>query len=383
VDQTPALSRALTSAQRDLLALHIVPGIGPRLLAALLERFGTAAAVRDAGLQELASIPHLGEAVARQVQESLRRGDVDKELALMERHGVRLVLLGDSDYPVTLSKIDVPPRLLFVRGEFSPLDIQSIAVVGSRTCTSYGKRLAQRLGYDLAKAGCTVVSGLARGIDGMAHRGALDARGRTIAVLAGGLSKIYPPEHTELAEEIVNSGGALITEASMLMEPMAGMFPARNRIISGLSRAVVLVEAAEKSGALITARHAAEQGREVFAVPGPVDSIASAGTLHLLRNGAKLVRHAGDVLDDVAGIAPLATPRSPSEEGPSTAVSRAAPPNLDDVQQAIWDFLTEPRSVDDLCRGVRKPIAELTGVLMTLELKRVVRRLPGNVYERW
>jgi DNA processing protein len=374
---------ALTAAQRDLLALHIVPGIGPRLLAALLERFGTAAAVRDAGLQDLTSVPHLGEAVARQVQESLRRGDVDKELALMERHGVRLVLLGDADYPVTLSKIDVPPRLLFVRGEFSPQDIQSIAVVGSRTCTSYGKRVAQRLGYDLAKAGCTVVSGLARGIDGMAHRGALDARGRTIAVLAGGLSKIYPPEHTELAEEIITSGGALITEASMLMEPMAGMFPARNRIISGLSRAVVLVEAAEKSGALITARHAAEQGREVFAVPGPVDSVASAGTLQLLRNGAKLVRNAGDVLDDVAGIAPLVTPRATSGEAPPAVVPKAAPPNLDAVQQGIWDFLTEPRSVDDLCRGVGRPIAELTGVLMNLELKRVVRRLPGNVYERW
>jgi DNA processing protein len=373
----------LTSAQRDLLALHIVPGIGPRLLAALLDRFGTATAVRDAGLQELTSIAHLGDSVARQVQESLRRGDVDKELALMERHGVRLVLLGDAEYPVTLSKIDVPPRLLFVRGDFSPQDIQSIAVVGSRTCTSYGKRVAQRLGYDLAKAGCTVVSGLARGIDGLAHRGALDAQGRTIAVLAGGLSKIYPPEHTELAEEIVNSGGALMTEASMLMEPMAGMFPARNRIISGLSRAVVLVEAADKSGALITARHAAEQGREVFAVPGPVDSIASAGTLQLLRNGAKLVRHAGDVLDDVAGIAPLAVPQSASEPAQPAPAFKSAPPNLDAVQQAIWDFLTEPRSVDDLCRGVARPIAELTGMLMNLELKRVVRRLPGNVYERW
>jgi DNA processing protein len=373
----------LTSAQRDLLALHIVPGIGPRLLAALLDRFGTATAVRDAGLHELTSIPHLGDSVARQVQESLRRGDVDRELTLMERHGVRLVLLGDVEYPVTLSKIDVPPRLLFLRGDFSPQDIQSIAVVGSRTCTSYGKRVAQRLGYDLAKAGCTVVSGLARGIDGMAHRGALDARGRTIAVLAGGLSKIYPPEHAELAEEIVNSGGALITEASMLMEPMAGMFPARNRIISGLSRAVVLVEAADKSGALITARHAAEQGREVFAVPGPVDSIASAGTLQLLRNGAKLVRHAGDVLDDVAGIAPLVVPQSASEPAQPAPAFKAPPPNLDAVQQAVWDFLTEPRSVDDLCRGVARPIAELTGVLMNLELKRVVRRLPGSVYERW
>jgi DNA processing protein len=366
----------LTPARRDLLALHIVPGIGPRLLAALLERFGSAARVRDAALHELTAIPYLSDQVARQVQDSLRGGALDKQLALMERHGVRLVELGDPDYPETLAKIECPPRLLFVRGELSARDVQAVAVVGSRACTSYGKRIAQRLGYDLAKAGCTVVSGLARGIDGLAHRGALDAQGRTIAVLAGGLAKIYPPEHTDLAEEILASGGALITESAMLMEPMAGMFPARNRIISGLSRAVVLVEAAEKSGALITARHAAEQGREVFAVPANVDSPASAGTLKLLRQGAKLVRHARDVLEDLDGVSLL----TPPEE--ATGSVRPPPATLDAVQQAIWDALTEPCSIDDLCRLVHKPIAELTGVLMTMELKAAVRRLPGNMYER-
>src|SRR5262249_34123688 len=152
--------------------------------------------------------------------------------------------------------------------------------------------------------GLTIISGLARGIDGCAHRGALQAKGRTIAVLAGGLSRIYPPEHADIAEQVV-AAGALISEAPMRMEPMAVMFPARNRIISGLARAVVLVEAAEKSGALITARHAVEQGREVFCVPGPVDSLASGGTLKLLRDGAKLIRHADDLLEDLRGIAPF------------------------------------------------------------------------------
>jgi len=374
----------LTPQERDLLALTIVPGIGPRLLAALLERCGSAAAVATAPLGDLTSIPYLGDTVAKQVQESLRRGDVEKELALMEQHQVRLVTLGSAEYPANLARIDVPPRVLFVRGMLKAEDAQAVAVVGSRSCTSYGKRVAERFGHDLARAGYTVVSGLARGIDGMAHRGALAARGRTIAVLAGGLSKVYPPEHADLAAEIVASGGALLTEAAMLMEPMASMFPTRNRIISGLSRGVVLVEAAEKSGALITASRAAEQGREAFAVPGNVDSPASAGTLRLLRQGAKLVRNAADVIDDLNGIAPLtgADGPFPDEAAPSVAEPKAPPPNLDSVQQAIWDGLDEPRSVDDLCRLVGKPIAELTGVLMTLELKRVVRRLPGNFYER-
>jgi DNA processing protein len=365
----------LTAAQRDLLALHVVPGIGPRLLAALLTRFGTAAAVREAALSELTAIPHLHQNVALRLQESLRRNAVDEELVLMEKHGVHLLTLDTPAYPVNLAKIDVPPRLLFVRGKLVPEDAQAVAVVGSRACTSYGRRSAERMGAALARAGVTVVSGLARGIDGMAHRGALSVKGRTIAVLAGGLAKIYPPEHADLAEEIVASGGALVTESAMRMEPMADLFPPRNRIISGLARGVVLVEAAEKSGALITARRAAEQGREVFAVPGNADSPASAGALELLRQGAKLVRHAGDVLEDLDGIAPLVA---------LEAVAAApAPPKLDGPQQAIWDALTEPRTIDELCRHLGKPIGELTGMLMSLEMKRVVRRLPGNMYERW
>jgi DNA processing protein len=224
-----------------------------------------------------------------------------------------------------------------------------------------------------------VASGLARGIDGAAHRGALAARGRTLAVLAGGLSKIYPPEHAQLADE-VGASGALLTESPMLMEPMAGMFPARNRIISGLVRAVVLVEAAEKSGALITATHAAEQGREVFAVPGPVDSPTSAGTLTLLRKGAKLARNADDILEELRGIAPL------TERGVKSVAAPAVPeppPGLDPLQQRIWQALSaEPRHIDELSRDLAAPIAELSRALMMLEMRRGVRRLPGNRFER-
>jgi DNA processing protein len=214
----------------------------------------------------------------------------------------------------------------------------------------------------------------------VAHRGALQAGGRTIAVLAGGLSRIYPPEHAELAEQ-VQASGALLSESAMTMEPMAGMFPARNRIISGLARAVIIVEANEKSGALITASHAAEQGREVFAVPGPVDSPASAGTLTLLRQGAKLVRHADDVLEDLNGVAPLvpSTGRSSSRR----MLQAAPPPDLDDIQRKIWDFLAEKsRHVDEITRQLGLAVGDVNGRLMLMEMKKAIRRLPGNQYER-
>ncbi len=370
----------LTSEERDWLTLHLVPGIGPRLAAALLKRFGSSDAVFRAAPHQLAEIPHLPAATAQAIKQALANSDVDAELALMAKNQVRLVRLGTDEYPPLLATISLPPRFLYVRGslEFN----NAIAIVGSRQCTSYGRRVAERLAADLVQAGFTVISGLARGIDGCAHRGALNAGGRTIAVLAGGLSKIYPPEHAELADAVAASGG-LVTESAMRMEPMAGMFPARNRIISGLCRAVVLVEANEKSGALITARHAAEQGREVFAVPGPVDNPASAGTLKLLREGAKLIRHARDLLDDMQTLGPLFSPSMPERTAVAPTVPAQTPPGLDDTQQKIWDFLSETRNVDDLARHVGISSAALSGVLMTMELKRIIRRLPGNMYERF
>ncbi|MBI2804990.1 MAG: DNA-protecting protein DprA [Planctomycetes bacterium] len=358
---------------RDLIALHLVTGVGPRLTSALLEHFGSAAAVLNASQAELMEIPYLGAKVAESLTRALANPDVPRECAAIQDNGVHLRLLGRSDYPANLATIDDAPHLLFVKGVLETRDEKAIALVGSRACTSYGKRLAERIAQDLARAGWTIVSGLARGIDGCAHRGALQAKGRTLAVLAGGLSRIYPPEHKDLAQEVAASG-ALVTESCMSMEPMATLFPARNRIISGLSRAVVIIEAAEKSGALITARLAAEQGREVFAVPGPVDSPASAGTLQLLRKGAKLVRGADDILEDL-------------QEMPALVEEKNAQPvlplDLDPVQQKIWEALAEKRNVDDLCESLALSISELARQLMTLELKKIVRRLPGNSYERF
>jgi DNA processing protein len=355
----------------DLLALHLVPGLGPRLTAALLEHFGSAAAVLRATPQQLSAVPHIGDKLAHEFHQGMRRVDLPAELELIDRHQVNVVALGTPGYPPSLAKIPDPPHLLYLRGALKERDANAVALVGSRHCTAYGRRITERLAEGLVHAGFTVVSGLARGIDGIAHRAALKTGGRTLAVLAGGLSTIYPPEHAGLAKE-VEAAGVLISEASMAMEPMAGMFPARNRIISGLCRGVVIVEAAERSGALITASHAGEQGCTVFAVPGPIDSPASAGTNELIRKGAILTRSTEDIIEELDGVAAVISPKRVE-----------APPDLDPTQQRVWDYLKDqPRHVDEIARHLGVAVHELTGGLMILEIKKVVRRLPGNMYER-
>lgn len=362
----------MTSEARDLLALHLVPGLGPRLTTALLRRFGSAGAVLRADIAQLQEVPHIGPKLAHRMAEALRRADVDAELERMTRSNTRLLVLGTPDYPERLTHIPDPPHLLYLRGTLRPDDAKAVAIVGSRNGTSYGRRIAERLAADLVHAGYTVISGLARGTDSAAHRGALEAGGRTLAILAGGLSKIYPPEHTELAQQIERSG-ALLSESSMTMEPMAGMFPARNRIISGLAQAVVIVEAAEKSGALITASHALEQGRTVFAVPGPVDSPASAGTLKLLRQGAIAIRGVDDIREELEGV---------RSTGKSARLA-AAPADLDDLQRRIWDFLAEkPRHIDEIVQQLQVSVQQVSGALLVLEMKKCVCRQPGNLFER-
>jgi DNA processing protein len=362
----------LSGEMRALLTLHLVPGLGPRLTAALVERFGSAEAVVRATPAQLRQVPHIGEKLAHDFHQAIARADVEGELALIDKHGVRLLALGTPEYPAALATLPDPPHLLYIRGSSEARDANAVAVVGSRSCTSYGRRITERLTSGLARAGFTIVSGLARGIDGIAHRAALQAGGRTVAVLAGGLSRIYPPEHVELARE-VEASGALLSESPMGLEPLAGMFPARNRLISGLCRGVVIVEAAERSGALITARHAAEQGRDVFAVPGPVDSPASAGTLRLISQGAKLVRDADDIVKELGGTTPAKA--APAEQ--------PTPPGLDATQQQVWDFLQgAPRHADEITRHLGLAVGDVSRLLITLELRKVIRRLPGNQYER-
>ncbi|MCS6864671.1 MAG: DNA-processing protein DprA [Gemmataceae bacterium] len=383
----------------DHLALALVPGLGPKLTAALLAHFGSAKAALQATAAELMAIPHIGEKLAHAFARALRQVDIRQEVALLQQHGVRPVPLGSPEYPPPLAAIPAPPPLLYCRGQWIDSDINAIGVVGSRHCTPYGRRMTEQLVRDLCHAGFTIVSGLARGIDGIAHRAALAAGGRTIAVLAGGLSAIYPPEHTELAHQIAQCG-VIFSETPMTVAPQPGMFPARNRIISGLSRAVIVVEANTKSGALITATHAGEQGREVFAVPGPADSPASAGCHELIRQGARLVRHAADVIDDLKSlplgdfpsVPPASVPSHPSPThlfadvaGNAQAdVATPVPPRpaLDPHQQRLYDALATPRHSDELVRELGVSVSELTGLLFQLELKKLVRKLPGNFYER-
>lgn len=376
---------------REHLALALTPELGPKRTRALLERFGSPAAVLAATAREVGTVPLIGEKLAARLTDAMRAVNVAAEWELIARHEVDLLTLGDPAYPESLAPFDDAPALLYLRGEILPEDRQAVGIVGSRHCTVYGRRMAERLAAGLVRAGYTVISGLARGIDGAAHRAALDAGGRTIAVLAGGLSKIYPPEHAGLADEVA-ARGALVTETPMSVPPQPGMFPARNRIISALSRAVVIVEAGERSGALITATHAAEQGRDVFAMPGNVDSPASAGTLNLIRNGVRMIRGVDDLLEDLRGL--TTPPPLPPKKRQATLFDApdppaapppppGPPPSLTDTQRRIWDGLSEPRHFDDLSRELGIPAGELVRLMLGLEMKKVVRKMPGNQFCRW
>jgi DNA processing protein len=377
------MAASVSDEIRDLLTLQLVPGVGPRLTAALLERFGSAGAALRAGAAELAKVPHVGPRLADTIAGALAREDASAELQRMERHSVRLVALGTPEYPAALAAIADPPHLLYLRGTLTPADANAVALVGSRGCTDYGRRVAARLAAGLVRAGVTVVSGLARGVDGVAHRAALEAGGRTLAVLAGGLSRIYPPEHTDLARQVETSG-AVLSEANMEQTPLAGLFPVRNRIISGLSKVVVLVEAAEKSGALITASHAADQGRTVMAVPGPADASSSGGVNELIRKGAVLCRGVEDVLEELHGVSAMAMAEKKAASAPAAPPAPSGPPpGLDETQRRLWESLAgQPRHLDELVQKLGLTVPQVSGALMLMEMKKVVRRLPGNRYER-
>jgi DNA processing protein len=376
------MALAVPDAVRDLLTLSLVPGIGPRLTAALLERFGSPSAALRANVGELCGIPYLTPRVAESIRQALDRAETTAELERMEKHGVRFLAWGTPEYPPSLVNLSDPPYLIYIRGNLTAADANAVALVGSRHCTDYGRRSAARLAAGLVRAGVTVVSGLARGIDGAAHRAALEASGRTLAVLAGGLSRIYPPEHADLARA-VEASGALLTESKMEQEPLAGLFPVRNRIISGLSKIVVLIEAAEKSGALITAHHAADQGRIVMAVPGSVEVASSGGTNDLIRKGAVLCRGVEDILEELHGVSAMAmAEKKAASASVAPSPPTVPPPGLDDNQRRIWEALTEACHMDQLVQRLGLTVPQVSGALMMMEMKKVVRRLPGNRYER-
>ncbi len=362
---------------RDLVCLTMVPGVGPLTSRALLAKFGTATRVLGASISALRDVQGVGPKLAGLISSARRDNDADAELELCRCAGVRTLPLDSPEYPPPLKDIPDPPPLLYVKGEWTPGDALAIAIVGSRRCTPYGLRIADRLAGSLARVGLTVVSGLARGIDAAAHRGALKAGGRTLAVMGNGLAEVYPPEHADLAAEVAGAG-ALLSEMPMGQQPLAGLFPQRNRIISGLCLGVVVVEAAWRSGSLSTAHHAMEQNREVFAVPGPVDSLLSKGSHRLIRDGARLVETVDDILEELG---PLVRAVPSTADAP--AVRHPAELTLSDLERSLLGKLEDlPQAVDQLIARTGLTASQVMATLSVLEMRRLIRRVPGNQFVR-
>ena len=357
---------------RQQLRLALVPGIGPLMRQRLLARFSTPDEVFAACSAELQAVSGIGPKLAKQIVNAKQEIDVDAQIQLCQQHDVGILLETNLEYPPLLKETDDPPGVLFTRGKLCPEDRLAIAIVGTRHATRYGAKQAAQLASSLASAGITVVSGMARGIDSAAHHAALEAGGRTIAVLASGVLKPYPPENANLAERIAQQG-CVLSEAAPTMPPISGMFPQRNRIISGMTLGTIVVEAADRSGALITARHAWEQNREVFAVPGPIDSRLSQGPHQLLRDGAKLVASIDDVLEELG---PLAH-ETPREDG--TTIRVPAEVNLNDVEQKVLQAISSQGSlIDEVTETSGLPVHRVLSTLHVLEMRSLVRRVGGN-----
>ena len=373
-------------------AFHRISGLGPARFAKLESYFGT---LEDAWKSSPAQLSAAGldARTTSGVQSDRPRIDPDGELEELYKAGVRAIHLRSDEYPHRLREIFDPPSVIYVKGNLAPEDERGVAVVGTRRASPYGSEMARRLAGNLAASGATVFSGLARGIDGIAHHAALDAGGRTIAVVGGGLDRIYPPEHADLAYRICEQG-AMISEYPLGKLPQAQHFPRRNRVISGLSLGVLVIEAGMKSGAMLTVRWALDQDREVFAVPGPVISENSAGTNWLIQQGAKLVVDHHDVLDElnIAGIGQqLELDRSQSqstriaaEETPDSPIEPITVPgmsaNNEITQNRILAALSDlggQAHVDDIIRTVGLPPADVMAGLTVLELEQKVRQSGG------
>lgn len=357
------------------LALKSVPGVGNLLFKRLVEHLHTPESVFKATRRDLIRVKGMTEPLAGKIQNYRAPDWIDAELALAERKGYRIITFSDADYPILLREIPDPPPYLYVCGNITG-NCHCISMVGSRNATDYGIQTTLRLSRDIAAQGMTVVSGMARGIDTAAHRGAIAGRGMTVAVLGSGLEKIYPAENRELFHEIARHG-AVISEFPLRADPEAHHFPMRNRIISGMSLGTVIVEATTRSGSLITARLAAEQNREVFAVPGSVSSFKSTGTHTLIKQGAKLVEHAGDVLEEFPH---LFAERKPAGTDPGTPGGATSPALLPAEQQVLDALDCYPMHIDALAAKTGVAAGRLAGILLNLELKGVVLHSPGNMF---
>ncbi len=356
-----------------LVGLNLIPNIGSVRLSKLLEVFGKPEEIFSAKYEHLASIFGIGSQIASNIV-SFRKENIEKELSSSEKLGIKILTLNDDDYPENLKQIPGAPIVLYVSGSITAQDNLAIGIVGSRGASFYGLSQAEKFAGQLAAQGVTIISGMARGVDTYAHRGALKVKGRTIAVMGSGFSQIYPAENADLTRDIALSG-AVVSEFSMDTKPLAQNFPRRNRLISGLSLGVLITEAARNSGALITADFALEQGREVFALPGRIDSRGSTGANALIKQGAKLVTCCDDILEEL-----------------NLAVVDKKEKNIPAARQEIECAKEEgmlygcigpqPVAIDDLVEKTSLPASQVLGLVLKLQFKKLIRELPGKQYMR-
>ncbi len=358
------------------LTLARVPGVGAARFHALLRRFGSPSAALSASVDELTQTEGLGPQIAGAIRTCRDQAFVDRQLRQLERYKARIVTFRDRDYPERLREIYDPPPLLFVSGGWESRDEQSVAIVGTRFTSTYGRKMAESFSAELSSYGFTVVSGMARGVDTLAHKTALRGDGRTVAVLGSGLDRPYPVENRKLMASI-REHGAVMTEQPFGTGPDAVNFPQRNRIISGATLGTIVVEAGQRSGALITARFALDQGREVFAVPGPLNAPGSEGVNRLIKDGtAKLIQRVEDVIDELAprlGFDPARVERKP----PVPAFDL-----LPEEKSMYGQLSPEPKHIDQLASALALTSSQALGVLLALELKGAARQLPGMMFVR-
>jgi len=355
------------------IALNMLPTMGPVRLRKLLQVFQTPEQIFAAKRDQLRKVEGIGKEVVDQISSWESIVDLSAELKRIRDFGATVITQASPQYPKPLREIHAPPIVLYVWGEIQGRDHHALGIIGARRTTHYGSESAKKLGYQLAYAGLTVISGLARGIDTAAHQGALAAKGRTIAVIGSGLSKLYPPENKALAEKIRNGNGAIVSEFSMEIEPDRQTFPMRNRIISGWSHGILVVEAGVNSGALITASQALEQGRAVYAVPGHINVPSAIGSNRLIQQGAKLVMDAKDILDDLQILVPEAKP------APGAAIRLL--PELTEEERRVYDAIEATETpIDRIAAECDLPSSTVSSILLALELKRLVKQLPGKYF---
>ena len=356
-----------------LLCLLSIPGIGPHRVRKLVSHFGSPEEVLKGSLKDLMRIDTIDEKTAQAIRQKVNPRFAESQLSQIEKYQVKCIRYWDPEYPEILKRIYDPPVVLFVKGKLDRLDDDNIAVVGMRSPSEYGRWIAEKLGQDLARHGVVVVSGMARGIDTQVQYGVLKASGKTMAILGCGINVVYPPENRRLYEKIIETG-LVISEFPMNTEPASGHFPRRNRIISGLSLGTVVVEAGEKSGALITAYMALEQGREVFAVPGSIRSSKTRGTHRLLKEGAKLVECVEDILVEIPGW----TIDEKERDHKSNIVDQ-----LSAGEKKLWQVLSdEPLHIDRIAIEANVTTSEALAVLLSMELKNCVKQISGMMFVR-